>query len=360
MTFEEARGQFPVFERAAYLNAGSVGPLATPVHDAITAEYRRALEQGRLTRAMFDSYLEDRMRVRRGFADLLGVDASAIGLTTSTTEGCNLVVSGLGLRAGDEVVTTDGEHFGLIGPLAASPATVRVARVVERPSADAYDAILAEVTPRTKLIALSHVTWVNGHVFPWREVREQSGIPVLVDGAQSAGAIPVDPTGADFYTVSAQKWLCGPDLTGALYVREPDRLPIATPSYLSQREYDLAAATFLPQEDARRFDTNFTPFTSIAGLLAAFEIHPEWRYERAQQAAATLPRAARRTRRGRHRARALDAGLVPGRRRGGDRDAPRRGGRDRARHSRRPGSCASRAAGGRATRTWSGSRPRLG
>ncbi len=286
MTFEEARGQFPVFERAAYLNAGSVGPLATPVHDAITAEYRRALEQGRLTRAMFDSYLEDRMRVRQGFADLLGVDASAIGLTTSTTEGCNLVVSGLGLRAGDEVVTTDGEHFGLIGPLAASPASVRVARVVERPSAEAYDAILAEVTPRTKLIALSHVTWVNGHVFPWREVREQSGIPVLVDGAQSAGAIPVDPTGADFYTVSAQKWLCGPDLTGALYVREPDRLPIVAPSYLSQREYDLAAATFLPQEDARRFDTNFTPFTSIAGLLAAFEIHPEWRYERAQTAAA--------------------------------------------------------------------------
>jgi len=286
MTFEEARAQFPVLERYAYLNAGTLGPLATTVFEAITAEHRRALERGRLTRAQFEALFEDRARVRQSFAELLGVEPATIGLTTSTTEGCNLVLSGLELSNGDEVVTTDGEHFGLIGPLAASAATVRVARVVGRPAAEAYDAILAEVTPRTKLIALSHVTWVNGHVLPWREVREQTGIPVLVDGAQSAGAIPVDPTSSDFYTVSAQKWLCGPDLTGALYVREPDRLRVALPSYLSQREYDLAAATFEPQEDARRFDTHFTPFASVAGLLAAFQIHPEWRYERALAAAA--------------------------------------------------------------------------
>jgi L-cysteine/cystine lyase len=281
LTFEQARAQFPVLERAAYLNAGTVGPLSTPVYEAIASEHRRALEHGRITRAMFEGYLEDRARVRQSFADLLGVDAGTIGLTTSTTEGCNLVLVGLGLDAGDEVVTTDGEHFGVIGALAASPANVRVAPVVGRPAAQAYDAILAEVTPRTKLIALSHVLWVNGHAVPWRELREQTGVPMLVDGAQSAGAIPVDPTGADFYTVSAQKWLCGPDLTGALYVRDPDSLRVALPSYLAQREYDLAAATFEPQEDARRFDTHFTPFASIAGLLAAFEIHPEWRYERA-------------------------------------------------------------------------------
>ena len=286
MTFEEARAQFPVLERVAHLNAGTVGPLATRVYDAITREHRRALEHGRITRAMFDAYLEDRARVRQGFADLLGVEPHTIGITTSTTEGCNLVLAGLGLTNGDEVVTTDIEHFGVIGALAASEATVRVARVLERPAAEAYDAILAEVTPRTKLVAVSHVSWVNGHVLPWREVREQTGIPILVDGAQSVGAIPVDPSGADFYTVSAQKWLCGPDLTGALYVRQPDRLRVALPSYLVQREYDLAAATFEAHQDARRFDTHFTPFTSIAGLLAAFEIHPEWRYERAAAVAA--------------------------------------------------------------------------
>jgi L-cysteine/cystine lyase len=285
MTFEEARAQFPVLERFAYLNAGTFGPLATSVYEAMVAEQRRALEQGRITRDQFEQLLANRARVREGFAELLGVEARSIALTTSTTEGCNVVLSGLELAEGDEIVTTDAEHFGLIGPIVTSPATVRVARVRDRPAAEALEAILSQITPRTRLVALSHVTWVNGHKLPWREVREQTGVPVLVDGAQSVGAIPVEPDDADFYTVSAQKWLCGPDLTGALYVRDADRLRVALPSYLSQREYDLAAATFEPQEGAPRFDTHFTPFASIAGLLAAFSVHPDWRYERALEAA---------------------------------------------------------------------------
>jgi L-cysteine/cystine lyase len=183
-------------------------------------------------------------------------------------------------------VTTDAEHFGLIGALAVSEATVRVARVRDRPAEGALDAILAEVAPRTRLIGLSHVNWVNGHVLPWREAKEATGLPVVVDGAQSVGAVKVDATGADFYTVSGQKWLCGPDLTGALYVREPESLRISIPSYLSQQTYNLADGTFEPREGAARFDTHFTPFSTKRGLLAAFELHPEWGYERASETAA--------------------------------------------------------------------------
>jgi L-cysteine/cystine lyase len=109
---------------------------------------------------------------------------------------------------------------------------------------------------------------------------------VLVDGAQSVGAVPVDASAADYYTVSAQKWLCGPDLTGALYVRDPGALRLSQPSYLSQREYDLAAATFEPREGADRFDTHFTPLAATAGLVAAFGIHPSWGFERAAETAA--------------------------------------------------------------------------
>jgi len=86
--------------------------------------------------------------------------------------------------------------------------------------------------------------------------------------------------------VSAQKWLCGPDMTGALAVRDPDALRLTQPSYLSQREYDLANATFEPHEGADRFDTHFTPLAVTAGLLAAFDLHPEWRFERAAEASA--------------------------------------------------------------------------
>jgi L-cysteine/cystine lyase len=286
MTFDEARAQFPVLERSAYLNAGTFGPMSHAVADAIAAEQQRALEEGRMNRDVFVRYLEDRPRVREGFAQLLGVPAEHVALTTSTSEGCNVVLNGLDLGADDEIVTTDSEHFGLIGPLAVSPATVRVAHIRDLPAADAFATILAEVGPRTKLIALSEVLWITGHRIPWRELREATGVPVLVDGAQSAGAIPVDASEADFYTVSAQKWLCGPDLSGALSVRDPDSLRLAQPSYLSQREYDLAEATFEPREGAHRFDTHFTPLAVTAGLLAAFQLHPKWRFERAAETSA--------------------------------------------------------------------------
>ncbi len=286
MTFDEARAQFPVLERYAYLNAGTFGPMSNAVAGAMAAEQQRALEEGRFNRAAFVRYLEDRKRVREGYASVLGVPVENVAITTSTSEGCNVVLNGLDLGAADEIVTTDSEHFGLIGPLAVSPATVRIARVRDLSGDAAFQTILAEIGPRTQLIALSEVLWITGHRVPWRELRKATGVPVLVDGAQSAGAISVDASEADFYTVSGQKWLCGPDLTGALSVRDPDSLRLAQPSYLSQREYDLAEATFEPREGADRFDTHFTPLAVTAGLLAAFELHPEWRFERGAEASA--------------------------------------------------------------------------
>ena len=94
--------------------------------------------------------------------------------------------------------------------------------------------LLREVTPRTRLFALSHVCWMSGNRFPVEELKAATGLPVLVDGAQSAGALAVDATAFDFYAFSCQKWLCGPDATGGLVVRDPEALPVAAPSYLSQ------------------------------------------------------------------------------------------------------------------------------
>ena len=136
-------------------------------------------------------------------------------LTTSTTEGCNIVLGGLGLGPDDEIVTTTDEHFGLLGALATSGARI----VVVAPDADA---IRAAVTPRTRLLALSQVIWTTGRILPVLDLRAETGIPVLVDGAQSVGAIPVSAAGLDYLTVSGQKWLCGPDATGALVVADPE------------------------------------------------------------------------------------------------------------------------------------------
>ncbi len=113
-----------------------------------------------------------------------------------------------------------------------------------------------------------------------RELREETGIPVLVDGAQSVGAIPVAAAGFDYLTISGQKWLCGPDSTGALVVADPDGLRVSAPSYFSQAEYE-PDGQFQPKPGAARFDTGWWPASSLAGLLAALDSRPSWAFDHA-------------------------------------------------------------------------------
>jgi len=285
VTFEEARAEFPVFERLAYLNAGSNGPLARRTAEAMAAHEQADLEQGRGGPAYFERALTLREEVRGRLAALVGVASENLALATSTTNGCNIVLAGLGLGPDDEIVTTDGEHFGLLGALAVSPARVRVARVRELPPEQALEVLLQEVGARTRLLALSHVCWMSGNRFPIDELKEETGLPVLVDGAQSVGAIPVDASRLDYYAFSCQKWLCGPDATGGLVVGEPESLGLAAPSYLSQERYE-PEGDFVARAGAVRFDPGWTPPPALAGLRAALDVAPEWRFERAEQTAA--------------------------------------------------------------------------
>jgi L-cysteine/cystine lyase len=225
---------------------------------------------------------ELRDRLRAALASEVGVDAERMALASSTTEACRIVVAGLGLGPDDEVVTTDAEHFGLTGALHVSGVRVRVAEVRDRSADEALDAIVGLVGPRTKLVALSHVLWITGHVLPMAELREAVSVPLLVDGAQSVGAIAVEAEPFDFYTVSGQKWLCGPAPTGGLYVREPERLAVALPSYFSQAKYE-RDGRFEPREGAARFDPGWIPVPFLEALLAALAGLPEWRFARSRE-----------------------------------------------------------------------------
>jgi selenocysteine lyase/cysteine desulfurase len=285
VTWEEARAEFPLFERYAYLNAGTNGPIARGTAEAMAEQERRDLERGRGGAAYFERALELRDEVRAKLAEAVGAPPELMSLATSTTNGCNIVLAGLELGPEDEVITTDGEHFGLLGALAASPAQVRVAAVRELASEESLEVLLREVTPRTRLFALSHVCWMTGNRFPAEQLKESTGLPVLVDGAQSAGALELDATAFDFFAFSCQKWLCGPDATGGLVVLDPEALAVAAPSYLSQQAYEPTGA-FTPREGAARFDSNWTPVPSLAGLSTALELKPEGRFERALEMAA--------------------------------------------------------------------------
>ena len=277
MTFEEARAQFPVLDRYAYLQAGSVGPLARGTIDAMQASEERGLEEGRGSIVQFTRLLEAREELRAELAALVGVDVGKVAITASTTDGCNVVLAGLDLPTESEIVTTTDEHFGLLGPLHMSGAKV----VAVEPDPER---IVAAVNARTRLVAVSHVLWTTGAVLPVHELRSTTGVPILVDGAQSVGAVPVDASGLDFYTVSGQKWLCGPEGTGALVVAEPDGLRVARPSYLAQQGYE-PDGTFQPKDGAARFDPNLTPNALVSGLRAAMSAIPAWAHERAGEMA---------------------------------------------------------------------------
>jgi L-cysteine/cystine lyase len=279
------RDRFPVLREHAYLNAGTFGPLSQATLDAMAEHRAWEGEHGRAGKTYFESMLERRSRVRELIAAQIGATADHVALTESTTQGVHIVITGLGLGPDDEIVTTDAEHFGLTGPLAAAGVRFRIAAVKGKPAAEYFDAIRALVTPRTRLLALSAVSWIDGTVFPWRELAEATGLPVLVDGAQAAGAIEVDASGADFFTVSAQKWLCGPDATGALYVRDAEALPPRLVGYPAAESYDIAEGTWVPKAGAARFDPTFTPVTSLVGLEAALSGLPAGRHARARELA---------------------------------------------------------------------------
>jgi L-cysteine/cystine lyase len=279
VTFEEARAQFPVLERYAYLNAGTTGPLPLAAVQAARDVLERDLAEGRSGPRYIEDVRERRERVRAGIAAVLGAPAELVALADSTTRGCQIVAVGLGLGPEDEVVTSSEEHVGLTAQLHASGARVVFTGADE-------EELLAAVTPRTRLIAVSHVLWTTGRRLDPARLRRPGGPPLLVDGAQSAGAIPVDLAGADFYTVSAQKWLCGPEPTGALFVRDPERLRVAMPGSFSLKSHE-GSGPFEPKEGAARFDSGWIAGPALAGLEAALEVHPKWRYD---AAAATTAR----------------------------------------------------------------------
>jgi L-cysteine/cystine lyase len=276
------RAQFPVCERLAYLNAGTCGPLPAP---AVTVQSRVLEECARSGRAgMYYEQSKALAKQRRAaYGALLNAEPDDVALTTATSEGIVRVLAGLALEPGDEVLTSDEEHPGLLGPLGAARAQRGIV-VREVPFAELADA----VSPQTKLVACSHVSWVNGSLAP-----DLSGldVPVLLDGAQGAGAIPVDVAalGCDFYAASGQKWLCGPVGTGLLWVSPEwsERLLATGPTY-PNLDNPAAGLDAVPATGAARHDAYAQSLEAAVAAAAAFVLLATTGWEEVHERAASL------------------------------------------------------------------------
>ena len=233
--------QFPLRDGLLYLNAANVCPASRAVMDR-HLQYLNDFH-GDPSFQNREKYEAQAERTRGKAASLLGVTADEMAMVRNTSEGTNIVVTGIDLKAGDEVVITDHNH-----PSNNDSWKVRAKRhglvvkslpvpVPPRRRQDLIDAFDKAVTPRTKVVAITHVTSTTGVLYPAKEIGEiarRNGAWFHLDGAQTVGALAVNlrDIDCDSYAGSMHKWPMGPLEAGLLFVKA-ERIPQLWPSIVT-------------------------------------------------------------------------------------------------------------------------------
>lgn len=288
------RAAMPAVEKCVYLNTGTNGPLPRVAYDALLDGATSDFEAGRVGMAKFEHMFATMRGARAGVARLLGCADEEIALTHNTTEGMNIALLGLGWQPGDEVITSSTEHPGGLHPLYVIAhrygVKIRMTRI-GAPDVDPVEELRAHLTTRTRAVMLSHVSWTSGMELPMRalsDLAHAAGALVICDAAQSGGMVPANvyALGVDAYACSGQKWLCGPDGTGALFVRR-DRLGDIHQTYAG---YPAFAASdhdgyYVPTASAQRFEAATIYPPTVAALRASLDwiessVGWEWAHQR--------------------------------------------------------------------------------
>ena len=271
------RSQFPLTADRIYLNNGTFGPAPFTVLDALEKSNRDINTSGEYGNS-------DQERIQ--LAQFLGIQPTELSITHNTTEGINILAWGIPLKPGDEVILTTHEHVGNALPwLNRAKYDGIVLRTLEPKSTQEENLteIQKLISPKTKVIALPHVTCTTGLVFPIEEIcklAQTHGILTAIDGAHGAGTFNLDlhALGCDFYAGCFHKWMLGPSGTAFLYVKEA-ALEKVRPLMIgghSDTGWNLnvsppTLAGYVPS--ARRFDYGTQSRSLAVGMVAAAEFH---------------------------------------------------------------------------------------
>ncbi len=272
------RLDLPLLDDQVYLNTGGTGPLPRPVADAIHAAVAAQLGMARMGPegvAVTERVLVD---LRAATAALVGAAPDDLAITANTTTGLDIVIWGIDWNPGDHIITTELEHPGMSVPIAVAARRhgLRVTYLTRAEAElDLEGAIGRYAGPRTRLVGLSHVSWCTGAVLDVagaaRAAMATDAI-VLVDGAQSVGAIAVDVAalGVDAYAFPAQKWLLGPEGVGALWIPAPTRevVDLTFAAYEAGTGHQPDGSLDL-YPGARRYEISTPPLLLCHGWLAA-------------------------------------------------------------------------------------------
>lgn len=258
---EATRAEIPALQEGAYFQTAAFGPSPRRVIDRT----KTLLDIQNLNPAHPDimgQLKDEETACRQLVAETFGAKTTEVALTANTTGGLNTVLWSIDWKSGDEIIIGDQEHPALLIPV--HNLQRRFGVIMKMAPVGRHEVVVAEViqrlSPRTRLVAMSHVSRSSGSVLPAAALAAAlrgRGVPLLLDGAQGPGNIPVDfhALGCDYYSLCGHKWLLGPKGTGALLVRE-DVLAATPVSWTGSGAQSLMneQGHFEWQPDARRFE----------------------------------------------------------------------------------------------------------
>jgi selenocysteine lyase/cysteine desulfurase len=273
------RSLFPIANQKIYLFNGNIIPCSTPVQQAMQSH----LEQWTgAADGCFDSCVEIYNRARRLFAELINAPEDSILSTHSTTCGLNLASLMIQPQAQQNVVVTELEHICNVHPwLKYKKRGVEIRYVPARNGAIELDEYEKAVDDDTAAVSICHVTMNTGFRWDLKEatrIAHEHGAKIVVDAAQSAGAVPIDVRDCevDFLAAPTYKWLLGPMGAGFCYVcpRLVDEYDPPHASWLGVErpfEIDLREAKWF--DSPRKFQTGgMPPMICFAGAAAGMKI----------------------------------------------------------------------------------------
>ncbi|MEM6502507.1 MAG: aminotransferase class V-fold PLP-dependent enzyme [Cyanobacteria bacterium P01_C01_bin.89] len=285
ITDRDRQSLYPALANKIYGNYGGQGPMSQPTLDAITNAYQEVQTLGPFGRAVNGWIEREVLALRQAIAQELHAEPSAIALTENVTDGCNIALWGLPWEKGDRILISDSEHPGVVAIIQELGQRFGVEvdiYPIQNLATDeeAVDPIAAGLTPRTKLVVLSHIAWNTGAVFPLKEIVDhchRNGTLVLADAAQTVGMLPLNlpETGVDFYAFTGHKWLCGPAGVGGLYVSPDIKL---RPTFIGWRSITFTA-TGSPagyEATAKQYEVATSAYPLYVGLRTAIEQHRTW------------------------------------------------------------------------------------
>lgn len=229
MDIENIRSQIPVLAHAAYMNTGWSGPPPRRVAQAMKDRIDLELEEGPVSIEVLEAGRAIQAQAREAAARIFNATVDEVMVTRNTTEGLNIVLSGLDWKEGEEIIICDMEHGSVIAPaqLIAQRYGLTV-KVVGLDYQDSGETIATKIesafTPKTRMVFISHILYATGRRMPAEEIGKLArdrGVLFMLDGAQTGGHIQLDMAGSgfDFYSIPGQKWLLGYEGSGALFIR---------------------------------------------------------------------------------------------------------------------------------------------